>query len=276
MSHKARAHRVELYAIVAAGVSILFPLSLRAQTPNPELENQQRASRDARPKHRYTHSLSEQSRRESCFDVPPGELFGGIVPIGAVDEVEKESQQVLWKLALAPSALPSRDSRVEWCKTLWSAVDWQDAQARTKEPSPPRNWPDSIFARWRANGTTLIVSGMSWKEIVVVGVTVVPLEAVRLKMEYPRPSDDPRVLSDREIDKLRLLEIMSSTLQTPWAGIDQVDVRWSPSAIGAAYFSIVSSAKPENTTEPEIDDGIGLLIHGSSPQRVRFDVRIVR
>lgn len=205
--------------------SILDAQNQRPQTQQSQEATQQQASTGAKK-----HGVNELDRLKgrSCFDVQPGELLGDLVPMGEVTREERRRYEDTWKTALAPAAYPQSPESVEWCKYLWSKVEWAPMPKNAKQSVPPGY--DLIYASWTTNDAKFFAMGDSFGCSLTVNFELRGDEMLSIKVPTLLEHPQANVVVVDQLDKPHLFNILTSLFRFPWESGDAFVVEWSPNA----------------------------------------------
>ncbi len=218
-----------------------------AQDPNPQREpNVDRQLTEPAPAYSYTTELAASLARLSPFDAASGDRMGGVVPIGDVAEEKRARVRRLWEIVLAPESRPKDDESVEWRVLRWSQVRWETLKPPGKTPTPP--CADQYTARWMSNGSPFVVRSTRRDpdKLDSISVTIHLSGDARVQCKYPQLKDlapdqiaGPVLVKD--IDKERLLAVLTGVFRFPWQAVDDFVVTWSPSPTSAGHLRIESA-----------------------------------
>ena len=273
-----------LVLVVALGfASVLAALAIAAYLRSYEddgtsgfrVPDEEMHSTDTAPLLRYTTVLARQLARLSPFDTEVGGVMGGIVPIVDVAGAERTKLRGLWERIVAPDFNPEENTGIEWRKLRWSEVRWQARDGRHKNPSPPRI--EGYAARWFIDESPFVVDGW-WRpnNLGWVRITISLAGNDQLRCKYPRLEDlapqGPFRIVVNEIDKTRLLAILTTVFRFPWETVDDFVVTWSPSPTSAGHLRIESSRPRQRGDSVDWFDEVPLHIESVDPQKVSITV----
>lgn len=229
---------------------------------------QQEQAPDPTPRHRYTTALGKELAQLSPFDKKAGERMGGVVLVGDVDAGRREEVRRLWERLLNSEYFPKPDQQVEWRAVLWSQVNWELPRPHSKDPTPPR--ANVCFARWSSHGTSVMAVGFEGEDglrdrlrvtITLKGDNEIHYRCPTLEDAENQKLDGRRNswrVPVKDIDKQRLLNVLTTVFRFPWQTKADFLVTWAPSPVGKGDLLIESSRIPASDVEQQWFDEAGL------------------
>lgn len=255
-------HAFARWAVLAGAVGMFAPQATghgfradrplqaaAAQESSPQpAPNDDRQLAELAPVYPYTAALAADLARLSPFDTAIGDRMGGVVPIGDVAEEKRALVRRLWEIVLAPESRPKDDESVEWRVLCWSQVRWETPKPQGKSPTPPN--ADRYAARWLSNGSPVVVTSAQWdpNKLDSISVTIHLSGDARVQCKYPQLKDlTPEQIAGpvlvKDINKERLLAVLTGVFRFPWQAVDDFGVTWSPSPTSAGHLRIESARR---------------------------------
>ncbi len=279
MTTKGSRNRRRILVIVAAGfASVIAALSISTYIHN--LGDNEAPSSDIAAETatlvQLTPALRKALSEFSPFDTAAGDMVLGVVPIADMDKAERTKLRNMWERTVAPNFRPKGEAGIEWRKIRWSLVRWQVPEGRHKDPSPPGPL-DGYTARWAIDGLPFIVGG-SWHPNTSGwgSVTISLTGDDRLYFTYPSSREleerYPHRTVVKDIDRTRLLEILTTVFRFPWRSVDDFVVTCSLSPTSAGHLRIESLRYHQQGESRDWFDMVSLHVDPGDPQKISISI----
>ncbi|MCC7293933.1 MAG: hypothetical protein IT449_17880 [Phycisphaerales bacterium] len=254
-------------APTTSGTLALDPFCFQ-QLPSSPLAWQQEPVSDAASAEHYSTALRAELTRLSPFDTKVGQRIRGVVPVEDVASELREDVRRLWERLLSPKYFPEPDQQVEWRAVLWSQVNWEPPRPHSKDPTPPRM--NDYLARWTACDTVVVAACVQRENGPLDGlrITITLKGDERIQCQYPTATDAVNQKFDRrrnsgrvpvkDIDKQRLLNVLTRVFRFPWETKADFIVTWDPSPTSGGDLHIESSRIHEEGADRQWFDEVGL------------------